>query len=447
MTIRLNDFIRYAAIMLAFFGATVIALSSDSLIVHLTSIFFLTVVAIVQSGFNLSHPYFWFSSFFFLYNCAYMIILLIAPLDSAAKGYNAECGLLIVASLGTVLLMFPPHIYRYNYKSLLNPEKYKYDISLLSSLMWLFLFIQVITSLILCGTGVTSKATQWLEHNMYWILATYCTRFNTYIIAVLTFMGDNLKKKKLLLLCTFFATLFFSLLTGERDAILRLTIVLLLCLALIGKIRLRQLLIIVPAGITGMITLNYFKYYLSTGLMNRGTFALRNTLYEFLYSDFVDCGANLQVLTSYPELSGYKGFSVIFTDLLSSFIPTRFMNQIFGDVTMWNMSEWYNNYFYHGSTWSRAFTLVGEGYIIAGICGVVVISCLVGLLIRYLYKKSGKSPYYAAVYIYTAVTVISAFRGDMATIYVYLIRTPLFLLILIWFIKKILYHIQPKPFI
>lgn len=440
MIIEFNDFKRYIIIVLAFIGTLIAILFSDNMIVHLIAIMFLTAIAVYQSEFNFSHPYFWFSSFFFLYNCAYMIILIIAPSDSVAKGYNAECGLLTIVALGVSLLSFNPHIYKFDYNSLSNPEEYRYDIRVLSYLMWLFLIVQIVTSYLLFRQGVTLKSIQWKEHNMYWILATYCTRFNAYIIAILAFMGDNLKKKKTVIICALAATLFFSLLTGERDAILRLVIILVLCLAMTGRIGFKQLIIIIPAGIAGMIVLNYFKYYLRTGMLNRGTFAFSNTLYEFLYSDFVDCGSNLQVLTTHPELSGCKGFSVLFTDLLSSVLPARFMNSLFGDVSAWNMSEWYNDYFYHGSTWSRAFTLIGEGYVISGIVGVIVIFILCALLIRYLYRNSCDNPYFAAVYIYSAVTIISSFRGDMATVYSYIIRTPLFLLVIIWFIKKIAYR-------
>lgn len=440
MKIEIQDFRRYIIILLTVFTATMIILSSDSMIVHIAVLFILTVIAVLQSKFNFSHPYFWFSSFFFLYNCAYMIILIIAPQDSAAKGYNTECGFLIILALSVSLLLFNPHIYEFDYKLLPNPEKYEYDIKILGSLMWLFLIIQIVTSFILFRQGVTIKSVQWKEHNMLWIIATYCTRFNAYILAILVFMGGNLKKKIIVIIGTLAMTLFFSLLTGERDAILRLVIIFILCLAMIGKIRFKQLLIIVPVGIAGMILLNYFKYYLRTGLLNRDTFTFSNTLYEFLYSDFVDCGSNLQVLTSHPELRGCKGLGIIFADLLSSFAPARIMNLIYGNVTAWNMSEWYNDYFYRGSTWSRAFTIVGEGYVIAGAFGVVIVFSLIGILVRFLYKRACKNPYFAAVYIYSAVTIISSFRGDMATIFSFIVRTPVFLSVIIWFLKKILYR-------
>lgn len=440
MTVIYKDFKRYLFILFSFIGALIAILVSNAMIVHLLAILFLTAIAVFQSKFNFSHPYFWFSAFFFLYNCAYMIILIIAPFDSTAKGYNPECGLLIVIALGTALLVFDPHVNKYDYQALSNPESFKNDISILSFLMWTFLIIQIVATLLLYRQGVTEKSVQWKDRNMFWIIATYCTRFNAYIIAILIFMGDNLKRKKLVVICALVSTLFFSLLTGERDAILRLVIILILCLAMTGKIGFKQLIVLIPAGIAGMILLNYFKYFLRTGVLNRGTFVLSNTIYEFLYSDFVDCGSNLQVLTSHPELSGCKGVGVLITDLMSSFIPASIMNRLFGDVSEWNMSEWYNNYFYKGSTWSRAFTIVGEGYVISGVIGVIVVFVIVSLLIRFLYKNSCRNPYYAAFYIYSAVTIISSFRGDLATIYTYVVRTPVFLLILICLVKKFVYR-------
>ena len=446
MKIKYNDFKKYIILLITFLLSIFIILISDSMCTHLCSILFLASVAVIESQFNFSHPYFWYSSFFFLYNCAYMIILIIAPNDAIAKGYNKECSILIGIALGVTLLVMNPNVKKINYNRLSDTYKYNYDIKQLYLLMTFFLFIQLICVFLLQKQGVTSKTLQWKEHNIFWIIATYCTRFNTFITAVLIFMGENLKKHKMLLLSVLGATLYFSLLTGERDAILRLIIVLILCFSMMGIIGFKQLLIIVPIGIIIMIALNYFKYFLTTGVLNRGSFTLSKTLYEFLYSDFVDCGSNLQVIISKGGLEGSKGFGLLIYDLISSIVPVRFMNMMFGNVSNWNVSEWYNNLFYSGSTWNRAFSLVGEGYVMGGIIGVVILFFVIGTIVRIMYKKSSKNPYYAAIYIYCAVSIVGAFRGDSGSIYSYLVRGPLFVVCILGIKKYLFKHSKLKLF-
>lgn len=439
MLIEQRNLYRYIRIVIAVIVSIMIVANTNSMVIHLFVIMTISFMAVIESKFNFSHPYSWFSVFFFLYNCAYSIILIIAPWDSAAKGYDSLSSVLIVTALAVSLIVNNPGIKQYDYTSLPNPEFYNLDIQLLNGIMVGFTILQLVCIILLKGQGITSKSEQWMVHNMFWIVATYCTRFNTYILAILVFMGDNLKKRWKIITFSAILTLYFSLLTGERDAILRMVIVLIIALAMIGKIKFRQLIIIGPAGVASMIALNYFKYYLSTGSMNRDTFTLANTLYEFLYSDFVDCGSNLQTLIN-SDMAGCQGFSCIFKDILSSVFPSSIMNGLFGNTTNWNVSEWYNNYFYAGSTWNRAFTLVGEGYVMGGILGVIVLFLILGLLIRSLYKRSDRSPYFAAIYVYGAVAIISAFRGDASTIFSYIIRVPIFVTVILWAIKNVIRH-------
>ena len=74
---------------------------------------------------------------------------------------------------------------------------------------------------------------------------------------------------------------------------------------------------------------------------------------------------------------------------------------------------------------TRAFTLVGEGYVIDGYLGVIVLFIIVGLLVRMMYRKSKKNKYWLTAYIYTISTVASSFRGALSGIVVDLVRIVL----------------------
>jgi len=437
MLINREDFKRYFYVFNAIIIAVLLVIISDNILFHLGVIITLVVMVVLATKLNFSHPYFWFSVFFFLYNCAYMMIIIIEPNDILANGYNKLSSILIILSLGITLLSIGTHTYLYDYKKLANPIKYNYDLSLIRHIFVFLLLILLLCIVVLQIQGVTSKSEQWANHNMFWVVATYCTRFITFIVALRLFMTGNKPGTKKMILVASIVIGAFSLMTGERDALLRLLIILILGLAMLGILRGKHLIFIVPLGIAVMIIMNYLKYFFSTGELNNSFLLNGNLLYAFLYSDFADSGSNLQVLLGHYGLDGSQGYSVIFKDVLSSLVPSSIMNSLFGIITNWNVSEWYNDYFYRGSTWNRAFTLIGEGYLIDGIIGVVVLFLLVGLLIKWMYKKSGSSPYYAAFYIYGAASIIASFRGDLASIFTGIIRIPVFIIIILWIIKQI----------
>lgn len=436
MLIKKENFKRYFYVFSTLMLALLLIIVSNNILFHLGVIITLVVLVILVSKLNFSHPYFWFSVFFFLYNCAYMVIITIEPNDILANGYNKQSSILIVIGLGITLLSIGTRTHLYDYKKLAYPEKYNFDLSLIKYFFVILLLILLFCIVVLQIQGVTSKSEQWISHNIFWVVGTYCTRFITFIVSLRLFINiDKLGTKKMILVASLLIGV-FSLMTGERDALLRLLIILILGLAMLNILRGKHLIIIAPLGMAVMIIMNYLKYFFSTGELNKSFLSNGNLLYAFLYSDFADSGSNLQVLLSQHGLEGSQGYSVIFKDVLSSVVPSNIMNSLFGGITNWNVSEWYNDYFYRGSTWNRAFTLIGEGYLIDGVIGVVVLFLLVGLLIKWMYKKSGSSPYYAALYIYGVASIVASFRGDIASILSGIIRIPVFFIIITWLIKE-----------
>ena len=137
-----------------------------------------------------------------------------------------------------------------------------------------------------------------------------------------------------------------------------------------------------------------------------------------------------------PVLEGCRGYSQIFIDIFASVCPGSLLNTIFGSEINWNCSEWYNYYFFQNSTYSRAFTLVGEGYVIDGIVGVFILFFVIGTFINWMYKKSNSGVIWSALYMYTSISMISSFRGDAAAILSSIIRIPLFVHCILWFMKK-----------
>lgn len=418
--------------LLSFF----LAQSYNNMQSHIIIITWMSALVVFLTKLNFSHPYFWFTIFFYLYNCAYTIILLIAPDDKLAIGYNTQATLLILAALLAFLIPINPQLKIYNTKSFSSLKVNLYDKYAISAIMRITLIVLVVSLIILAAQGVTSKQAQWESHNMSWAIAAYCIRIIPYCGALLFFIDGNIKKNRGLIVSCCVGVALFTLLTGERDGVLRLIVVAFFVYAVSGRIKPKTLFVMAPIGVAVMLVSNYFKYFFSTGSLNRDPLALENIVYEFLYSDFVECGANLQTLLGESSLVGIKGYSTLISDFLAAFLPGSLMNALFGDINNWNISEWYNNYFFPGATYSRAFTLVGEGYVIGGLVGTFIMFFIIGNLVNYLYRKSDENPYLAALYVYCATSIISSFRGDLASMFIASIRIPLLVYIFILFMRR-----------
>lgn len=106
-------------------------------------------------------------------------------------------------------------------------------------------------------------------------------------------------------------------------------------------------------------------------------------------------------------------------------------------ISFFNPSYWFNNYFFSGSSWNRAFTLVGEGYIIGGVTGIIILFFVIGLLIRMLMRFTSKGVWQYAIYIYGVISVISSFRSTLGDMLVGIIRVPLLSILMFYFVKKL----------
>jgi len=212
------------------------------------------------------------------------------------------------------------------------------------------------------------------------------------------------------------AILLFTLFTAERDGIFRFLLTIVCAMFATQRLSRKTLPIIFGIGLMTVVAVSYLKYFFVDGSVRVG-FAGNSIIYNFLASDFTAAGQNMQVLLNNPWTKSYKNYLLILNDFLAPFA--------FGNIRTFNVSSWYNDVFYYGSSYSRAFTLVGEGYVIDGYLGVIVLFIIVGLLVRMMYRKSKKNKYWLTAYIYTISTVASSFRGALSGIVVDLVRIVL----------------------
>ena len=423
-----KDVLNYYILLLVVVMAFSVILLYDNPIYHILSFWSVVIVAIFISGFDIMHPYFWFSCSFALYSTAYSILYVLNyPINS---GYSKENLLLSMIAYSTTIFIFGIEkidniqINKIQNYDLLNNNNIKKILQLILIILLIILLISVV---IIIRTPFTHKNQLLSNRNIFFIVGIYANRYLTFFCCFYTLLFINKEKKsKFFILSSFILILLFTLFTGERDAIFRFTLVLIMTLFITKKLSKKLFLMLIPIGILGITMLTYYKYYFVNGTIKL-SFQQNTFIYNFLNSDFSAAGGNLQILLNNTWTKSLHGFSLIAIDFISPFFPGKFF---------FNVGNWFNNTFYFGS-YSRAFTLIGEGYVISGVLGVFIIFAILGCGIKTIYKKASKNIYWLAVYVYSIPTIISSFRSTLATITVALIRIVLVSIIILKFLGKI----------
>lgn len=390
-------------IILALLSAAIIH-SVNSLVVHIAVIWIYCIAVILLSGLNIMHPYTWFSAILTLYSSAYAILLSMG----ISGNYSYQQLLYPVIAMDTAMIIIGPqtkenadyHFLGERGKDVVN---YKY----LDTIIVILFLACLVVSMQLLRSGYSGKSEMKQANNIYYRAGVYFVRYLTIltIIRVCNCIRMNKKFVRNFVL-TGVATLAFTLSTGERDSFIRFCIVVLLILYSAGIIKKRHFLILIPASMV-LLTLSVeFKYYFLRGTL-RGSFSLSNLVEGFLTSDFSAAGRNLQYLIDRPWTEGTFGFPMLFTELFYPFLP--------GSMKV-NPDRWFNYVVHTGNYHGNAFTLVGTGYIISGIAGIIVVFAIVGLFVRWIYNRSERNIFYYSAYIYIITIIMISMRGSLSSI-------------------------------
>lgn len=395
--------------------AVIITLTTSSPTFHVGALWSLVLVAIIISKFDLLHPYFWFSTCFALYASAYAILTSLGY--RTYTGYTYENILLPILALATTLLVIGPK--RNKSTQLMFTEakiqRQSIDAKILKGMLILLCLILIIAVGQVSRLGIQKKAELVAGGYLSFRIAVYSIRFiSLYCGLYILFCGKDGELGFIPTLCTACALL-FTFLTAERDGIFRFLLIWGCSLFAIGRVTRKGLPVFTALGVAVLLVVSYLKYYFVRGTLHTA-FVGNNILYNVLTSDFSAAGENMQVLINNTWTKAHMDYSQILNDLVAPFA--------FGPIRTFNLSTWFNDTFYYGS-YSRAFTLVGEGYVIGGYVGVMVLFILVGVIVKFMYRNSHRNEYWFIAYIYSIATVVSSFRGTLSGVLVDMFRVVL----------------------
>lgn len=390
--------------------AAVVTLITSSPIIHVIGLWSIAFCAVIISGFDLLHPYFWFSSFFVLYSSAYTIIL--TQGFQTNTGYTYENTLISIIALTVSLIIIGPKKTQI-VAEFENVENYEYEINrkLLTFILISLVIILIISVVLITRLGILRKSEFVSNRYTSFRIATYTVRYITFFCSMYIINSRKRSPISLLVLLSGLSILFFSLFTAERDGIFRFLLVTICALYASNRISKKKLPVILGLGILSVVAVSYLKYFFVSGQVRAG-YLDNSIIYNFLNSDFAAAGENMQVLINNPWTKSYKSFLLIFRDIISPFT--------FGDNSF-NIGVWFNDTFYFGKS-SRAFTLIGQGYVLGGYFGIIVLFTTLGIIIRAIYNQAKNNPNILSMYIFSIATISSSFRGTLGGIIATFVR-------------------------
>lgn len=402
-------------------GLIILVSGDKQILIHVACLGALSLGACFIVNFDVFHPYFWYSIFFWLYSSAYPILYYIGY--NTSYGYDKESIILEWLFLSVILLVLPAEKVVDKYNIYDNSEK----TNAIACFTWIFSFYLCITMILIYFGGFSNKTDIYNNANAFiktgFIIGYILILFYEYIL-----YGSLYKNKKIgpINIIPLIIVTSFSFLTGERDYMFTTLLSTILLLFLFNKLKKKAIFIIVPIGIILLPLSSSLKYYLLSGKKG-AAFSMSNLLPEFLDGEFISAGRNFQILLN-GHYSGYFGGKTILYDLGRIFTKNIF-----------SVQTWFNNTFFSYSQSTKyGFSLVGEGYINFGVIGVVLLAFIVGIIIRVLYLQSNKNQYNMLIYLYMLPLFIYSIRADLANIFSPLLKYALLGTMIIY----ILQHVQ-----
>lgn len=402
LTLSRKDLIYYLILGVAGVISVITIYRTQNPIVHILAMWSIFIVAIFIVKFDLMHPYFWFSAIFSLYSTAYATLYVMGARN---YGYSYQNILFPVIALVVMLFVIGPqkrNTKKSDYKfAEFNLIDYKY----IDWIVYALISLVLISSIILLSRGYVGKADMQASNDLFYRFGVYFVRFLVFFVLIRVYNLSSLGKKYYkILIFSAVAVILFGLCTGERDAYIRFFVAVLFFLFSINKIKKRHFIILLPICVALLVFSVGFKYYFSKGIQDQ--YFTENILETVLNADFYASGQNLQYLLDREWTKGYFGMGTLFTEIFYPILP--------GGMKV-NLDYWFN-YEVHINGWhGYAFTLVGTGYVIAGLFGIICVFVLVGLLVKLLYRYSNNSIVSKTIYLYSITIVMISCRGTLSS--------------------------------
>jgi len=383
----------------------------------------LTSIFIVK--FDIMHPYCWFSGMFWLYSISYPILYCTGNLDAwliKKAGYPDKVIFLEWAALSVFLLIVSPSTLSYTLK-----KNKTFLLAKANIILYMVMYVIIIMAIIsISQSGYVHKSEIYASHNfLYRIAFISIYLLLTFYVLMCLHYKNNRWHIKLLTYATFALTLQLSMYTGERDIFFTYLLLTIFILYLFGTIKKYHFLFLVPLGVLILPISNIYKSFFLTH--KSGNIFSAGFIKQFFDSEFRAASTNVQILLNNANhVKGVFSYDQIFKDIQRVFISNT-------ESTL----GWYNDLFFSYTKTGYGFTLVGEGYVIDELLGIIVLFIIIGIFVRCLYQLANKNIYMKTLYIYSIPNVIYSIRADLTNIFSPILKHIILALVVIFIIQKL----------
>lgn len=407
-----------------------------------TQVFVFTLYCIYvtyQKPKYLSHPWVWFTTFFLLYSISHPGLVLLNRYEIFNDFYNYDDNVasilryhfiaLVSFLLGTLLLN-NKNDHQKQRKLFLEFKKHDNFRDIAWFLLYVLLALTAIYIFGILGSGYTSK----IElvnagNNPFYLRLGSFYNLLALVGILMIILNFKLNKKRndylLIFLITFWTSVSFFV-SGERDHLFRFILVyFVFTYDLVKKFRLSNFYFLLAAFMCLLPTTQILK-----GLF-LGTKELAFEQYDlstFFNTEFQAAGRNLHhLLLAKQDL--FWGQTLLW-DLRRAF-SSDFLN-----IEASSTNNWFHDVFrvHEGiqSSTGWGFSFVALGYINFGICGIILLFFLFGLISKYFYLQRFNNIYWYVYYLFYITVAIYSIRQDLAVYISMNLKTVLLPLLIIY---------------
>lgn len=398
MHIERDVLIKYLIMTVGFVFAELLIVISDNIMIHVGVMVGFSILVLILIKADLLHPYTWFSTFFCLYSIG-LPVLTYEGTPHLRANYSKE--LMEIQLLALFIILFSVSPKKIDYK--IKNNKY-HNLGVFNKILYVGIVLILIGgAYFLSRSGLGGKANIYssgsklllavfkvpLILTMLYTLLMICEWQNSKIVSIRTIVITGI---------SLFGITIYS---GERDFVFRFILITALFLFFVKKLKKRHMIALAPVAVAVLILSDKYKYFLSSGIVHASSESIISRLFA---GEFEAASTNLQIVISQGMTHSW-GLERYLLDFASAF-TTRIQS----------VSSWFSDLFYAGRTVQYGFSIIGEGYVTGGVIGVILISIILGCIIRFFYKRSCNDIYWFAAYLYFITVVIYSIRMDIGTI-------------------------------
>jgi len=427
--IKINvKYLRVYVLFILSFVVTILSINvCNNTIINVLLFLILPIEAIFSVNGDLFHPYTWFSAFFSIYSISFPVTSALHFVTGFTNRTSYSKEILIYQLIGLfvyLIIITPKRIPKITSNDI---SRFQVDIGLLNKLLYAFLVITLMgTVFYIKKMGFSGKDEIYSSGdiflNMIFKVPLIVTLLYSYLFISYFAKTQKIPFKHIFIVGI--SLLLITLFSGERDFVFRFLLVTVLLLWFFNILKFHHLLIVVPSLGALLPLSTIFKYYFLRGTLF--VYNSKNLLYLIFAGEFESAASNLQIVINHSEnTEGVLGYKQLLIDVISAF-----------DSNIPSPSSWFTNTFFKGSTTQYGFSLVGEGYVIGGILGIITVFVVMSLIVKCFYRKALKNIYCLCSYIYLVSVTIYSIRGDLGIIFSALLKQIGFIVLILYCLEK-----------